>query len=345
MPTIKDIAREANVSVTTVSNVIHGNESHVAKETIERIERIIAVNNYTPNLSARALVKKSSRIIGVINHLIQSQPISFLQDPFHGSLVGGIERKLRERGFYMMIRTVADEEELFSLFRNWNLDGVILTGLFEDSFFARLIESGKPVVLLDSYVKNDKVFNIGLEDYRGGFIATQHLIDKGHRDIIFASPHIHKRGVIDERFKGYRAALKKNNIPFRKENVYQQEITINEGISLGRSLSRRLDITAVFATADILAVGIIAGLTENKRYVPRDISVVGFDNTVFSRIVNPPLTTVHQDAEEKGSIAAEVMMNCLEGKSYSDRNITLPVSLIERASVSYPPPPPPDKKA
>ncbi len=130
MPTIKDIAREANVSVTTVSNVIHGKHSRVAQETVERIERIIAVNNYTPNLSARALVNKSSRIIGVINHLIQSQPISFLEDPFHGALLGGVERKLRERGYYMMIRTVANEEELFSLFRNWNLDGVILTGLF-----------------------------------------------------------------------------------------------------------------------------------------------------------------------------------------------------------------------
>jgi LacI family transcriptional regulator len=337
MPTIKDIAREANVSVTTVSNVIHGKRSRVAKETIERVEKIIAANNYTPNMSARALVNKSSRIIAVINHLIQSQSISFLQDPFHGALVGGVERKLRERGYYMMIRTVADEEELFSLFRNWNFDGVILTGLFEDSFFARLIESGKPVVLLDSYVKDERVINIGLEDRQGGFIATQHLIDKGHRDIVFASPRIHKGGVIDERFKGYQAALKKNSLPFKKENVYQQEITINEGISLGHTLSERRDVTAVFATADILAAGIITGLTERNRSVPQDMSVVGFDNTVFSRVSNPPLTTIHQDAEEKGSIAAEVMVDCLEKKALPDnRNIILPVSLIERASVSYP---------
>ncbi len=335
MPTIKDIAREANVSVTTVSNVIHGKHSRVAQETVERIERIIAVNNYTPNLSARALVNKSSRIIGVINHLIQSQPISFLEDPFHGALLGGVERKLRERGYYMMIRTVANEEELFSLFRNWNLDGVILTGLFEDNFFARLIESGKPVVLLDSYVKNDRVFNIGLDDKRGGYIATQHLIDKGHRDIVFASPHIYKRGVIDERFKGYKAALRKNNIPFREENVYQQEITINEGIALGRILGSRTDITAVFATADILAAGIITGLAEKKKNVPRDISVVGFDNILLSRIVGTPLTTVCQDADEKGAIAAGVMIDCLEGKAPASRNIVLPVSLIERASVSY----------
>lgn len=336
MPTIKDIAREANVSVTTVSNVIHGKHSHVAKETVERIEKIISVKNYTPNLSARALVNKSSRIIGVINHLIQAQPISFLQDPFHGSLVGGIEKKLRERGYYMMIRTVSNEEELFSLFRNWNLDGVILTGLFEDNFFARLIESGKPVVLLDSYVKNDKVINIGLEDKQGGFLATQYLIDKGHRDIVFASPKIYKQGVVYERYKGYRAALKKNNIPFKKENVYQQEITINEGISLGLSLGERKDVTAVFATADILASGIITGLAEKKRYVPRDISVIGFDNTVYSRINNPPLTTIHQDAEEKGIIAADVMMDCLEGISPKDRNIILPVSLVERSSVGCP---------
>src|SRR5574344_1949846 len=149
MPTIKDIAREANVSVTTVSNVIHGKASHVAQETIKNINRIIEKYNYTPNMSARALVNKSSRIIGIINHLIPDQKGSFLEDPFHAALLGGIEKRLREREYYMMVRTVETEEELFSLFRNWNLDGLILTGLFEDTFFKRLVEAEKPIVLLD----------------------------------------------------------------------------------------------------------------------------------------------------------------------------------------------------
>ena len=145
MVTIKDIAREACVSVTTVSNVIHGKSSHVAEETVERITKIIENYNYTPNMSARALVNKSSHIIGVINHLIPEQTGNFMMDPFHSAVIGGVEKCLRNRGYYMMLRTVEKEDELISLFRNWNLDGIILIGIFEDAFYERLIKSGIPV--------------------------------------------------------------------------------------------------------------------------------------------------------------------------------------------------------
>jgi len=334
MPTIKDIACEAGVSVTTVSNVIHGRSQRVAQDTVERINRIIRENNYTPNLSARALVNKSSRIIGVINHLIQSQSMSFFQDPFHSALLGGIEKKLQERGYYMMIRTVADEGELYSLFNNWNLDGVILTGLFNDDFFARLLEANKPIVLLDSYIKNEYIFNIGLDDYKGGFMATQYLISKGHRNIVFASPpQGRRRGVVQERLKGYKAALKKYNIPFSVKNVYQQEITPDEGINLGRILGKRKDISAVFATADILAAGIMTGLIQVGRRIPDDISVIGFDDVLYSRLTSPPLTTIRQNAVEKGAIAAEIMVDFLEGNEKQPRTIIMPISLVERDSV------------
>jgi LacI family transcriptional regulator len=334
MPTIKDIAKTAGVSVTTVSNVIHGKHHRAAKETIERINAIIQQSNYTPNLSARTLVSKSSRIIGVINHLIYSKPISFLQDPFHGALLGGIENTLRERGYYMMIRTVADEGELYSLFNNWNLDGVILIGLFKDEFFARLLESGKPAALLDSYIKNDKVFNIGLDDFGGARLAVQHLVDRGHRNIIFAAPPFHRHGVIEERLRGYKSVLKANGIPFRSSNVYQREITVDESVELGRELARHGGFSAVFATADMLAAGIITGLTEQGRRVPRDISVIGFDDVFFSRLTAPPLTTIHQDIMRKGAIAAGVMMDYLEGKEIASRNIIMPVTLVERGSVA-----------
>jgi len=333
MPTIKDIAREAGVSVTTVTNVIHGRSHKVARDTINRINAIIRENNYTPNLSARALVNKSSKIIGVINHLIRSPSISFFQDPFHSAILGGIEKTLQERGYYMMVRTVADEGELYSLFNNWNFDGVILTGLFDDSFFARLLEADKPIVLLDSYIKNDRIFNIGLDDRKGGFMATQYLIDNGHKNIIFASPKMHHHGVVEERLKGYKAALNKSGIQFDKKNVYQHEITLNEGIALGRVLSRRNDISAIFATADILAAGILTGLIQSGIKVPDDISIIGFDDFFYSQLTSPALTTIRQDAKEKGSVAAGIMTDYIEGKENLPRNTTMPLCLVERASV------------
>ncbi len=334
MPTLKDIAREAKVSVMTVSNVIHNRSAHVAPATVERINKIIEAYNYAPNMSARALVNKSSRIVGVINHLIPQQAGSFLQDPFHGAFIGGIERALRLRGYYMMVRTVESEAEILSLFRNWNLDGVILTGLFEDSFFDRLVKTDKPIVLLDSYVRSEKIFNVGLEDRRGGYLATKYLIERGHRAIAFASPHILRQGVIEERFKGYRAALEEAGIAFSQGNVYEQEITISEGIKLGQALAGRRDLSAIFATADILAAGIIAGLGAKGLRVPEDKSIVGFDDLYISRITSPQLTTVHQDADAKGATAADLMVDFLEGKAVPSRSIIMPVSIVERDSVA-----------
>lgn len=333
MPTLKDIAREANVSVTTVSNVIHGNSKHVAQETVDRIKMIIERTNYVPNMTARSLVNKLSKIIGVINHVVPKEGGNFVSDPFHSVIIGGVEEKLREKGYYLMIRTVYNEDDLFSLLRNWNLDGLILIGLSQDNFFERLINANVPIALIDSYIQNENMINIGLEDRKGGYLATKHLIEKGHKDIVFASPVIKNSGVIEERFMGYKMALKEANIPLKSENIYQQEITINEGIQLGHKLSKRNDVSAIFATADILAAGVISGLYEAGKRVPDDFSVMGFDDLYISSLMTPRITTIHQDAQEKGKFAAEMLVDLIEGKPIEKRNVILPVSLIERHSV------------
>ncbi|MBL4937038.1 LacI family DNA-binding transcriptional regulator [Clostridium sp. YIM B02515] len=333
MVTLKDIAKEANVSVTTVSNVIHGNYKRVAPETVEKIKMIIERDNYVPNMTARSLVNKLSKIIGVINHVVPEKTGNFISDPFHSVVIEGIEKKLREKGYYMMIRTVYSEEDLFSLLRNWNIDGLIIIGLFQDDFFEKLTKANIPFVLIDSYIDNKKVLNIGLDDCRGGYLATKYLIDKGHRNIVFASPIIKKNGVVEERLIGYKMALKEAGIPFEDKNVYQQEITITEGIELGHKLSRRTDITAVFATADILAAGIISGLMEEGKSVPDDISIVGFDDLYISSLTAPRLTTIHQDPQEKGKVAVETLVSVIEGSSIENNNIVLPVSIVERNSV------------
>jgi len=333
MVTLKDIAKEANVSVTTVSNVIHGNYKRVAPETVEKIKMIIERDNYVPNMTARSLVNKLSKIIGVINHVVPEKTGNFISDPFHSVVIEGIEKKLREKGYYMMIRTVYSEEDLFSLLRNWNIDGLIIIGLFQDDFFEKLTKANIPFVLIDSYIDNKKVLNIGLDDCRGGYLAAKYLIDKGHRNIVFASPIIKKNGVVEERLIGYKMALKEVGIPFEDKNVYQQEITITEGIELGHKLSRRTDITAVFATADILAAGIISGLMEEGKSVPEDVSIVGFDDLYISSLTAPRLTTIHQDPQEKGKVAVETLVSVIEGSPIENNNIVLPVSIVERNSV------------
>ncbi len=333
MTTIKDIAQAVGVSCTTVSNVIHGRTWRVSGETISRINEAIDMLGYVPNMSARSLVSSSSRVIGVISHMTSHKNESIVEDPFHSAFIGSIERTLSDKGYYIMLRTVETTAELIAFLRNWNVDGLFFTGVFQDEFFQVLTELNIPIVLIDSYVSNSNICNVGLEDYKGGYTATRYLIDHGHKDIAFASPYIKERGVVYERFLGYKNALSEASILFRPELVFEQELDVATTISLGCKLSKRNDITAVFATADILAAGIMAGLQQSGKKVPDDISVIGFDDINLCQLTSPQLTTIHQDAPQKGKLAVNFLIDLLENTPIDNREIILPIRLVERNSV------------
>ncbi len=336
MVTLKDIALEAGVSMTTVSNVIHNKKSRVSPALVAKIWEIIEREHYAPSMSARSLANDNSTIIGVISHLTPQNTGSTLGDPFLSAFVAGIEKRTREEGYYLMIRSVEDARALVSLSRSWRLSGLILTGLFQDEFFDATMNLGIPIVLIDSYVNSSNVCSVGLEDEKGGYIATRHLLEHGHRAIAFASPPIRSGGVIDQRLQGYRRALAEYGVPYDPALVFTQEITAEEGKALGRRLAGLPAITGVFASADLLAAGIMAGLSEKGVAVPRDKSVVGFDDNYLSRLTIPGLTTVHQDAEQKGVLATDMILSLLRSEPLADRNVILPVHLVERGSVSGP---------
>ncbi|MCL1964975.1 MAG: LacI family transcriptional regulator [Firmicutes bacterium] len=333
MATIKDIARAVGVSPTTVSNVIHGNTGRVSMNTVRRINEAIKTMRYVPNMSARALVSSSSRIIGVINHLVPMESGGFFQDPFHGALLAGIETALHKRNYYLMVRTIRTIPELLSLLASWNLDGLILTGIFPHEFYQSLLEQPCPFLLIDSYIDNPKVLQVRLQDREGGYLATRHLLEAGHRDILFCSPKIFERGVVSERFEGYRAALDEFKVPVRAEYIYEREIGIPTATALGRELAKRGDFTAIFATADILAAGLISGLHDAGRRVPDEISIVGFDDLNIAQLTSPHLTTVHQDVVEKGMTAVDMLLSAMKGGTPPDI-VTFPVSLMKRQSVA-----------
>jgi LacI family transcriptional regulator len=333
MTTIKDIAQAVGVSCTTVSNVIHGRSTRVSAETITRINESIDELGYVPNMSARSLVSSSSKVIGMISHLTSNKNESIVADPFHSAFIGSIEKTLRENGYYLMLRTVETTSDLMTFLRNWNVDGLFCTGVFQDEFFEVLASLKIPVVLIDSYVSHSNVCNVGLEDYNGGFTATRYLIDKGHKNIAFASPFIKEKGVVYERFLGYKNALAEASISFLEELVFEQEIDVNSSIALGKRLAEVNNITAVFATADILAAGIIAGLQQSGKKVPEDISVIGFDDINICLLTSPTITTIHQDAPLKGKLAVFFLMDQLDNKPIKNREVILPIHLVERNSV------------
>ena len=287
MVTLKDIAAEAGVSITTVSNVVHNRKSRVSEKKVAKIWEIIEREHYVPSMSARSLANDQSAIIAMVTYMIHS----------------------------------------------WRLSGLIMTGLFQDSFFDAVAKLGIPVVLIDSYVDDPNICCVGLEDEKGGYLATKHLLENGHRVIAFASPPISPAGVIELRLQGYRRALAEYVVPYDPALVFTQEISVQEGKKLGHQLSTLPEITGIFASADILAAGIMSGLHECGVSVPRDKSIVGFDDHYISQLAIPGLTTIHQDSEKKGTLATEMILAQLRKEEIAQKKVILPVHLVERGSV------------
>ena len=333
MVTLKDIAAEAGVSITTVSNVVHNRTSRVSPERVAKIWEIIEREHYVPSMTARTLANADSSIIGVITHMTPQNTGSTMSDPFLGTFVEGIESRTRAEGYYLMIRSVEDARALDFLSRSWHLSGLILTGMFQDDFFTCTQRLGIPYVLIDSYIDQPDVYNIGLEDEKGGYMATRHLLEKGHRVIAFASPSVRPGGVVEKRLQGYQRALAEFGVNYDPSLVFTQEISVEEGRRLGVTLSEKKHITGIFASADILAAGIMAGLRERGVRVPEDKSIVGFDDNYLCQLTNPTLTTIHQDAEQKGILATDMILAQLRGEEIPQRSVILPVSLVERESV------------
>lgn len=334
MVTLKDIADITGVSTTTISNVIHGHSNRVSEETIKKVNNAIRELGYVPNMSARSLASKNSCVVAFINHVITKNKGNMLEDPFHSTAVGAIERILTDNGYYLMLRTVRTTEELLSFLHNWNVDGLFLTGIFYDDFFDALSSCKIPVVLLDSYVRHPEICNVGLEDFQGTYLSTMHLIHKGHRRIGFATPRIRDGGVLQERFLGYKSALADAGISFDESIIFEYEMDTEESCrEASDAIAAHPSLTGLVASADKLAVGIMSGLRHHGIRVPEDLSIVGFDDLPICSLVTPPLTSVHQDMQKKAEVAANFMLELLNGNTPSVTNIILPVSLTERESV------------
>ncbi len=333
MVTIRDIAKATGVSATTVSNVIHGRANRVSAETIQNINNAIKELGYVPNMSARSLVSNSSKVIGFVNHVMIRNNTNFMEDPFHSAAIGAIEAALRENGYYLMLRTVENSEELVTFLQNWNVDGLFFTGIFRDKFFDSLQGLNIPVVFIDSYVRIPRFCNVGLEDFTGSYNATHYLIQKGHRRIAFASPNIKDGGVLQERFLGYKAALAEASIPFDKSLIFQQEMDIASCKIVSNEIVKHPDITGLVVSADLMAAGIMAGLKENGLSIPDDISIVGFDDISLAQLVSPPLTTIRQDMNLKGRLAVDFMLQLLNGTPLNTTEVILPTKLVERSTV------------
>ena len=332
MATLKDIAKEAGVTVMTVSNVINRRHDKVSRATIERVSQIARRLDYVPSATARSLVARSSQLVGVLLPAPDDEGI--VLSTHNVVVIGIIERLLRDNGYHLLLRGVPDVEEASGTLRSWNLDGAIYIGFLDSQIQKMRATFDTPLVVLESYAANADFMNVRHNDRKGGYLATRHLIEKGHKRIAFVGPDTTERGVVKERYEGYRQALEEAGITPDPAIALTSDVSHARGIEAGRLLcAEHGDVTAVFATADQLAVGIMEGARTAGRTVPDDLSIVGFDNLEIATIANPKLTTITQDLDRKAHTAVELLLQSLKAKDQQPQETVLEVELIERESV------------
>jgi LacI family transcriptional regulator len=188
--------------------------------------------------------------------------------------------------------------------------------------------------MIDSYVYQHGICNVGIEDFQGSKQATNYLINKGHKNIAYASLHIQQDGgVLMERFLGYKAALTENQIPFNPKYIFECGLDKEHTNEICEELIAHPEITAVVTTSDLLAANIMVNLTSRGVKIPEDISIIGYDDLNICKLVTPTLTTVHQNMEEKGIAAVDFMLRMLNKEYIKDTTYTIPTHIVERNSV------------
>ncbi|OCN01389.1 LacI family transcriptional regulator [Clostridium sp. W14A] len=335
MATLKDIAAEAGVSIMTVSNVINGNYGRVSEKNIQKIRELVKKYDYVPNLSARSLSSNTSRIIVIF--LPKDNPlVNYFSNPYMGELFGEIEMLIREQDYFVLIRSLEEIGSIPTILKNWNADGAIILTHQTHSDMKSITHSSEcPVVFIDSYHTEDfSALTVGINEYKGGYTAAKHLIYNGHKKIAFAGPFNESNDIVYNRYRGYRAALKEAGIEYSSSRIIKTNTTYEDGIRIGKAIANgSYDVSAVFATADILAIGIMEGSRLNGMIVPNDLSVVGFDNLQICSFVTPKLTTISQDVKQKAESAVNLLMRAIRDDSFRKSAINLDVELEERQSV------------
>lgn len=334
-PTVYDIARLAGVSPSTVSRVLTSN-ARVSAERSQRVLDAMRQLNFRPNSVARSLATSSTRIIAVLLPDITNQ--------FFPALVKGVQLHAEEQGYSVLLVQADDraghDRSYLELAVRQQVDGLVLIGVHVDEEAQRELDQRQiPVVSLDRRVNIPTAANVGVDNRAGALMATQHLLELGHRRIAhIAGPAALQVGA--ERADGWRQAHAEAGIEPDERLLAFSEFSEEGGGAAMRSLLAAGEFTAVFAANDLCALGAMAVLRASGRSVPEDVSVVGFDGIDHARFSWPPLTTIQQPAEEMGRRAASLLISSIEDPPVppDETQVIFPAELVVRASTGRPPP-------
>lgn len=332
-PTIVDVAREAGVSIKTVSRVLN-REPGVHEQTREQVQAVMDQLNYRPKLSARNLAGARSFLIGLLYY-----------DP-SAAFVGGVQKgaavRCREEGYHLVVESIENDapdidaqvDRMVSALRP---DGMILTPPLCDNpqVLKALADRGTPTVLLSPGEHDPALLSVRMDDVRAAEEVTRLLIELGHERIGFI------RGATDQaasalRYQGFCRAMQAAGLPVDEALVYQGDFTFPSGVAGAQQLlARRTRPTAIFASNDDMALGVLTAAQRQGIAVPAELSIVGFDDSPSATLVWPPLTTVRQPVEDMARMAVDLLVAPSGGAAASEpAERVLPYQLVVRDSTA-----------
>jgi len=308
---IKDIARIANVSHSTVSRALR-NSPLVHPSTAEQIRKIASESGYRASAVARSLVNRRTHTIGVV--------VTTIADPFNGEVVSGIEDKANHLGYSVFLANSKSEPErelrVVHSFEERRVDGIIVTSSRVGAHYADLLERMNiPVVFLNNHNPGNFAYSVSIDDGNGAREATNHLLDLGHTRIGYIGDEFGLRSN-ENRLSGFRGALRSRGVKEHAEAMESGDGSCAEGAAAMERILKRTPLpTAVFCYNDQTALGAMSALHARGIRIPEEISVVGFDDLPAASYASPPLTTVRQPMEQMGRRAMEILAGLLSGET------------------------------
>jgi LacI family transcriptional regulator len=327
---IKDVAKIAGVSISTVSLVLN-NKLGVSEGTRIRVLAVMEKLNYVPNNIARSLVTKRTASIGLI--------VPDISDVFYAQLGRAVQDAVAKKGYSMILCNSENSPEKEATYLNFlkekKVDGIIMVpGGSINSTEIEQIDT--PIVFVDRYTKGVDISYVGVDNEKGGYEATKHLIKLGHERVgCICGPN--GASSSEERIAGYKKALAESGLRYDEVLLRGSNWTVGGGFYATKELlSLKASPTAIFTTSDICAIGVFDALGKEGLKVPEDIAVVGFDDIKFAPYMRVPLTTVRQPVKEMGEISAKLLLEELSSKKKSSsRKVILNTKLIVRESCGF----------
>jgi DNA-binding LacI/PurR family transcriptional regulator len=327
-PTIRDVAREAGVGIGTVSRVLNGSP-HVSAATRERILAVVERLGYQPNVAARQLSGGKTYTIGVLT--------PFFTKPSYVQRLSGIQAALHQSNYDLVLYSIETAEQLHrrlpQLFSQRRIDGLLSISLHIDAYLSDL--KALPIVSIDDSLSTIS-HTVRIDNRNGGLLATQFLIEHGHQQIGFVGDLLEYEfgfPTTRDRFEGYCQALETKalsvNTKWHSFGDHSEAVAREQALEI---LQQNHRPTAIFASADTKALGVLAAARELNLRVPQDIAVIGFDDITVARYAG--LTTVNQSLYDSGFIGAQKMLTLLGGQPDDHpQHVDLPLKIIKRHTV------------